>query len=261
MRQKVLLIGKLNPAIRNIHIMMKEHFDVQLCSGDISIVDGMFKLLRPQLMLLSLMDYVGPAQEVFEMIREKYPNVVVVVIGSSEEISLCADCIDSESYTVLNRPMSINDIIKACYNALGILEAYEDGETKKVAGDDKYILMVDDSAIQIRTIKAWLEKRYKVHSVLSGEQALASVRERKPDLILLDYEMPVCNGRQVLEKLRDNEDTCDIPVIFFTAVSDKKHIMEVLGLNPAGYLLKPVSKERMFEVIEKVFKESDEIVQ
>lgn len=257
MKEKVLLVGKLNPAIRNIHIMMKEHFDVQLCSGDMAVVDGMFKLLRPRLVLVSLMDYVGQAQEVLEMLKKKYSYIVVVVIGSEEEISCCTDFIDSERHTVLKRPMSINDIIKACYTALGLSEKYEECGAKKAADDDKYILMVDDSAIQIRAVKAWLEKKYRVHSVLSGDQALASVKERKPDLILLDYEMPVCNGQQVLKKLRDNKDTCDIPVIFLTAVSDRKHITEVLGLKPAGYLLKPVAKERMFDVIEKVFKKED----
>lgn len=49
MKYNVLLVGKLDNNIRSIHIMMKEHFDVQLCMGDASVVDGMFKLLRPKM--------------------------------------------------------------------------------------------------------------------------------------------------------------------------------------------------------------------
>lgn len=253
MKEKVLLVGKLNPAIRNIHILMKEHFDVQLCSGDVAVADGMFKLLRPKLVFISLMDYVEQAQKVMELIQKKYSHTIVVLLGNEEELRECAEFIDSEKYTLLKRPMGINEMIKNCYEAMGMPEKYQEGGVKRRTDERKYILMVDDSAAQIRAVKAWLEEKYKVRSVLSGDQALASVKERKPDLILLDYEMPICNGQQVLKKLRDNKDTCDIPVIFLTAVSDRRHITEVLELKPAGYLLKPVAREHMFEAIEKVF--------
>ena len=93
---------------------------------------------------------------------------------------------------------------------------------------------------------------------MSGWQALESVKETRPDLILLDYEMPICDGRQVLKKLRENKDTSDIYVVFLTAISDRKHIMDVMDLKPAGYLLKPVEKERMFEVIEEVFRKEED---
>ena len=76
---------------------------------------------------------------------------------------------------------------------------------------------------------------------------------KKPDLILLDYEMPLFNGKPVLETLRENKDTSDIDGIVLTSVSDKKHIIEVMELKPAGYLLKPVARKSMLKAIEDVF--------
>ena len=73
----------------------------------------------------------------------------------------------------------------------------------------------------------------------------------EPDLILLDYEMPVCDGRQTLEMIRADEEISDIPVIFLTGVNDREHIEMVLALRSAGYLLKPPVKERLLGEIKK----------
>ena len=75
--------------------------------------------------------------------------------------------------------------------------------------------------------------------------------KQRPDVILLDYEMPVCDGRQTLEMIRADEEMKDIPVIFLTGVNDRENIQAVLRLRPAGYLLKPAVPERRIETIEK----------
>ena len=68
MKYNVLLVGKLDNNIRSIHIMMKEHFDVQLCMGDASVVDGMFKLLRPKMIFISLTDYEQNSYEILKLL-------------------------------------------------------------------------------------------------------------------------------------------------------------------------------------------------
>ena len=97
-----------------------------------------------------------------------------------------------------------------------------------------------------------LEEDYEVAVAISGAQAMTSIGKKRPDLILLDYEMPVCDGKMTLEMIRADEDMKDIPVIFLTAVNDKANIEAVLKLKPAGYFLKPVVKDRLFAEIEKV---------
>ena len=64
---------------------------------------------------------------------------------------------------------------------------------------------------------------------------MTAIGKKRPDLILLDYEMPVCDGRQTLEMIRADEELKDIPVIFLTGVNDREHIESVLSLKPAGY--------------------------
>ncbi|MBQ8923416.1 MAG: response regulator [Lachnospiraceae bacterium] len=119
-------------------------------------------------------------------------------------------------------------------------------------GGKKKVLVVDDDPIMLRNVKAILDKQYEVMLAVSGTKALASIAKKRPDLIFLDYEMPVCNGKQTLEMIRADEDIKDIPVVFLTGVSDATHIKEVLALRPSGYMLKPVSKEDLLKKAETV---------
>ncbi len=71
-------------------------------------------------------------------------------------------------------------------------------------------------------------------------------------MILLDYEMPGETGADVLKKLRANERSKDIPVVFLTGVADSERIKSVLALNPRGYMLKPINIERLLSTIKTI---------
>ena len=120
-------------------------------------------------------------------------------------------------------------------------------EEKKV----KNILVVDDDPRVLRLIRIYLED-YQVAVATSGRVAIKYLENKTVDLILLDYEMPGEDGVEVLKKLRANPKTKDIPVVFLTGVADKKRIQEVLKLNPQGYVLKPVLRNKLLKIIEDI---------
>ena len=131
-------------------------------------------------------------------------------------------------------------------------------ETKKLqrkytaVDERKRILVVDDNAILLRTAKEMLDDQYQVSIAISGEQAFNSISRNKPDIILLDYEMPFANGIDILRQLRSAPVSADIPVIFFTGSSDREVVEKLVGMKPDGYLLKPPNKKRMISAIEKI---------
>ena len=71
--------------------------------------------------------------------------------------------------------------------------------------------------------------------------AISLLTQHHVDLILLDYEMPVVSGLQVLEMLRSEPATANIPVIFLTAKDDRETVMKVVAAHPEKYLLKTTS--------------------
>lgn len=114
------------------------------------------------------------------------------------------------------------------------------------------VLVVDDNVILLRTVKEMLDSNYNVSIATSGEQAFKSISRRKPDVILLDYEMPEMNGEEVIRQLREDKATADIPVLFLTSSANREIVKKLIMLNPNGYMLKPPNKQTMIEHIEEV---------
>lgn len=117
----------------------------------------------------------------------------------------------------------------------------------------KKILVVDDSGAVLRSVKGWLEDKYQVTLANSGAMAIKYLATNRPDLVLLDYEMPVVDGRQVLEMMRTEMEFSDIPVIFLTSKNDKDSILKVMELKPDGYILKTTPPKQILEEIDNFF--------
>lgn len=120
-------------------------------------------------------------------------------------------------------------------------------------GKKKKILVVDDSEFVLRAMEELLGKDYEVMLAKSGIASIRSITLNRPDLVLLDYEMPVCDGSQVLEMIRAEEDFANIPVIFLTSRVGKESIKKVLALKPAGYLSKSLDPLDVKKEINKYF--------
>lgn len=142
------------------------------------------------------------------------------------------------------RPVNYDEIV--LHTKKHIKELKEKGEKKK-------ILVVDDSPTYLRLIAEWLEKDYNVNVCPSASAAFHMIDSNKPDLILLDYEMPICNGAQFLQMLHSESTTKDIPVIFLTSKDDTETVKSVIALKPQGYLLKTQTRQQTLQAIEEFF--------
>lgn len=125
-------------------------------------------------------------------------------------------------------------------------------------GHKKHILVVDDAGLMLRAIKVALEDDFHISLANSASAAFVSITQKKPDAILLDYEMPVQNGKEVLKKLREDDKTKDIPVFFLTGVSEKEKIASIMELKPQGYILKPIQKTHIINTLNKYFRKAQE---
>ena len=115
------------------------------------------------------------------------------------------------------------------------------------------ILVVDDSVTVRQAMRVLLEEDYNVTLVDSGVAAIRAISLDRPDMVLLDYEMPVCNGKQTLEMLRSEKSFNGIPVIFLTSHSEPESVRALLALKPAGYLLKYLKPAEIKEKIDELF--------
>jgi CheY-like chemotaxis protein len=169
----------------------------------------------------------------------------MIAIGEPSDTQQIVDRMPGELiYKVFARPLDNEAFLHTVNEYFHKVEA---GEFRKS------ILIVDDDPNYLGLVREWLKSKYKVAMVTSGLQAIKWLGKNKADLILLDYEMPVTSGPQVLEMLRSDAETSSIPVIFLTGKSERDSVMKVVALKPEGYFLKDIKKAELLEKLENFF--------
>ncbi len=114
------------------------------------------------------------------------------------------------------------------------------------------LLVVDDDVALVQMLKSSLESEgYTVHIGFDGQMALQQARVRKPQLIIMDVNMPMTNGLQALEFLRKNPETAPIPVIFLTGASSHLVYPAVEAASRVAYLKKPLDIEQLNSLVKQ----------
>ena len=107
------------------------------------------------------------------------------------------------------------------------------------------ILVVDDTPANIDVVKSLLSKTYLVQAAVNGMMALKIVSKKKPDLILLDIMMPEMDGYEVCARLKQNEETRDIPIIFLTAQREIESMVKGFEIGGVDYVTKPFNPSEL----------------
>lgn len=246
MDKRVLLIGGGKSfMVTSIAKELKEQgFEVVQASCDVTEIEYIKD--RPNVYLIYV-DDLDEMREFLVYLRDKAveSDISVSVIGSPDEIEKIYNIASRDKIAaVFERPVNVKELGR---EMLKVVEAEE------VRLQKKRILVVDDDGTMLRTIKSWLSEKYQVFMVNSGVAAITFLAKNQVDLILLDYEMPVTTGPKVLEMLRSEPSTSDIPVMFLTVKSDKESVMQVLSLKPEKYLLKTMPPAELIANIDEFF--------
>lgn len=119
--------------------------------------------------------------------------------------------------------------------------------------DPPLILVADDMGVQVRLTKLCLERaNYAVLTCSNGKDALESVQAHLPDLVLLDVDMPGLNGFQVLDALRRDPATSEIPVIMLTAHAKDSGLFEEWATSADAFMTKPFSPQQLVQAVKEV---------
>ncbi len=248
MEKRVLLIGNgksfmVNAIVRGLE---KENYVIDSIGPDPEAVKALEN--KPKIYILYLGDMTKDDSKFFSYLNEAIDSerFMLYLIGNKEELTLALSIISKEKIqeTYL-RPLDVKLLAE---HLDAVLEYSSVDETLR-----KKILIVDDDGAMLRMMRTWLSVKYHVYMASSGKIALSFLAQNEVDLILLDYEMPVMNGPDVLKEIRATERIKDMPVIFLTAKDDKESVMKVVSLKPEKYLLKSMPKEKLTGAIDDFF--------
>ena len=242
---KILLISNTSSYF-NITIgnKLKEDYDIIEAKAETNEMSKVPDNIGAWMLFLDKELLESPKDLIFIKDKALENEASIFLIGAVDEIAdakkyLPGSLIQEE----FARPIDVNDIVKTV------------DEYIKTTGSHvkKKILVVDDSGAVLRNVKGWLEEKYQVALANSGAMAIKYLTLNRPDLVLLDYEMPIVDGKQVLEMIRTEAEFSTIPVIFLTSKSDRESVMKVMELKPEGYLLKTMPPEEIVKNVDEFF--------
>lgn len=248
MNKKVLLIGEnVSSFILNaIQETLKTNgYDVSYSHLNVKELSSLAE--KPDIFVVYAGDYIEKCSDAIIYLKDicvEYEKRLYL-IGYNAEIDEIRKIVpDDLINATFERPLNVKLLAE---------KLNQEVEKAEMEEERKHILVVDDSGTMLRTIKSWLSARYKVSMASSGAMAITFLASNKPDLILLDYEMPICSGPQVMEMIHAETSTSDIPIMFLTAKGDRESVQKVLELKPVGYLLKTMKPEEIIDTIDKFF--------
>lgn len=217
----VATVSSGRQAITYVH---HNRVDVILLDIEMPILDG-FKTL-----------------EQFRNMKECINVPVILVTGRKDKGTVLSSiALGVDGY--LTKPFSRDDLRQK------VMEVYQN---RSKIRHKKTILAIDDDMTFLKLINNYLCDTCNVIMINSAKLAVAYLTKRIPDLILLDYQMPLYNGANVMNMLQKNLDGQDVPVIILSGSMDRDALKECLACNPAGFLAKPVSKEALIEKIQSI---------
>lgn len=275
MKYKILLMGNNTTAISDFFSHLDENIEPMTTSQRYEDVLRHIQYFQPDALCYcaasELEEYISKTRSVKMRLRQE--QIPFVLFGADEDITDFIGVVGPDDL-ILRKPMKVSSIeermIKFIEETRHIKKLREEKERQReeekrkreeeerrqfeeeiLNWGTKHILVIDDDSAMLKTIKEQLHGEYEVATALSGKIAMKFLEKKTTDLILLDYEMPIETGPMVLEKLRENPATKDIPVIFLTGVTEMDKIKQVLKMKPQGYLLKPIEHDKLMKAIKQ----------
>lgn len=255
---QILFIGNNNHLMVEAHNYLSHFFEVHSVGFEQVKIEQQLSTLSVDLILISIKDVEKNDVESIRFLRSdsRWHHIKIAILGFTFSFHLYrrelmgADLL--LTYPIKNEKL-LEDICLLCRVDNPMVTGVTDENYEQAEEMMKHILVIDDDARMLRAVKSWLQGIYKVSVVNSSAAALVFLGKQIPDLILLDYEMPECDGHQMLEIIRQQKKLENIPVVFLTGVSDKERVKSVVTLNPQGYILKGVTRDEMVMKLSEIF--------
>lgn len=259
--QYKVLVNSDNSALLRDFFLNSIGFACMSTSGYWADISAHYELFKPDAYVCGA-EYTD-AQLMSQLKRlkshEEFGGVPVVVITNED----CFEHYKDEKVIdlLLSRPITISAISEKISILINDIEEQKERIAKEKAEEErkktartekKHILIIDDDRNVLKLLKAALEDRFDVTTIAHGGMALKFLVTRTPDLIFLDYQMPVENGPEVFKKIKKLDSAKNIPIVFLTGIAEREKITEVLSLKPQGYLLKPIDMERVNYTIDSL---------
>lgn len=206
---------------------------------------------KPQGFIIDISDEIKniSVQQILLYAQEKALeyDVPIFIIGEPELLSMALNIFTNDvKLEHFVRPLDIRECVNTVKKVL---------EHEIEIQNHKNILIVDDSKVFLKLTKKILSSKYKVITVSTAAECIKYLANNTPDLILMDYQMPICDGSVLCKMIK--KDNPGIPIIFYTNTAEPEQIIKIMPIID-GYILKNQPGNDILSHIDEFFKKQEE---
>jgi len=253
-RKKIFLVDDTEFSLLRTKQFLKDYYTVYTLDSSARMFELLGKI-KPDMILL---DIDMPDMDGYETLKilqkdERYSGIPVIFLSGKHDEESIIKGIALGAVDHIIKPYTPKDLhdrvgfhLHPVTNEYG-LQVDRDKNVSKLQS----ILAVDDSPSILRAIHYALHNKYKVHTLQKPESLKKFVKGLKPDLFLLDFNMPVINGFQLVNVIREFPEFRRTPIIFLTSESSPDHLNEAIHLGISDYIVKPFNPKKLRDKIVK----------
>ena len=233
--KKIIVVDDVFLHLASIKNRMQKRYEIYPAQS----AQILFKLLEkfiPDLIVLDINMPETDGYEILEMLKMNisYANIPVIFLTSNNDEESVAKGLSLGADDFIFKPFTDDKMIESIENQL---------DPDKREARKAVILAVDDTPAILQAVNHALSGKYTVYTLPKPEKITDLLKMIRPDLFLLDYNMPVLNGFELIPIIREFPEHEKTPIIFLTTEGTVSHISEAINLGASDFIVKPVDDE------------------
>ena len=256
-RKKIFLVDDVSFSLVKTKQILKEYYTVFLMDS----ASGLFEMLEKVKPDLILLDINMPGVDGYETLKKlqndkRYAEIPVIFLSGRQDEESIIKGLSLGAVDHVPKPYTAEDLhLRISKQLFPQKHEYDlkidDDKTVSRYNRQQSILAVDDSPSMLRSIHFALRNTYKVHTLQKPENIKKVINSIKPDLFLLDYNMPEINGFELVKIIREYPEYSETPIIFLTSENTQEHLKQAISLGSSDYILKPFNANKLRDKIAK----------
>jgi len=255
-RRKIILVDDVEFSLIKTKQQLKDHYEVFPAISAAKLFE-ILERITPDLILL---DINMPGVDGYEALRrlkadERYSVIPVIFITSRCDEESVFKGLSLGAADHISKPITAPVLIERIENQLKPRDPEDFLPCKERENTSKPIIIaVDDSPPMLRSIHYTLRNLYRVYTLPKPDQLAKLLQNVKPDLFLLDCQMPMLDGYDLIPIIREFPEHKETPILFLTSKRTSEHISSALEFGVREYIIKPFNPKELREKIAKHIK-------
>jgi len=262
-RKKIIFVDDVQYSLVSVKKILKENYEIFPAESSLIL----FKILENVKPNIILLDVNMPGMDGYKIIKtlktdERYADIPVVFLTSVNDKQSVVKGLNLGAVDYIVKPFETSKLIECIEKHTAA--AHEKKEEKIDPFDvdigidindiKPKILVVDDVASALKTIRYTLDSSYDVYTLSESEKVIEFLKENKVDLIMLDYLMPVINGFELIPMIRQLSHYRKTPIIMLTSEGTLPALNAAIALGASDFIVKPYKSAELIEKIAKHLK-------